>query len=552
MLTQLSIKNYALIDDLNVTFGEGFTTITGETGAGKSILLGAFSLVLGKRADLSSLKDSGRKCTVEAGFSIEGYALEQFFEDRDLDYEQHTILRREILPSGKSRAFVNDTPVTLEILSNLGTRLVDVHSQHQTLRLTENAFQFKVVDALAGNSLPLMEYRKNLDAFRELERELQQLLDFKTEAAKELDYNSFLLEELEKAPLKEGIVETLETEYEQLNNVETLLESLAQVHQLFNEDQMGLLTHLTTLRQLTQKLSAFGERFTDLDQRVQSAVIELSDIAVEFQGLQETVEPDPGRLEEVNSQLQLLHNLFKKHQVTEVTGLIGIKERLLKTVTASLNIDTEIQDKKNALARQREVLEKLCAEISGNRKKILPELKDMLKQKMGVLGMSSASFKIEVDPSKVFTNTGKDHLTFLFSANKGSDFGELKKVASGGELSRIMLAIKAILASYEQLPTLMFDEIDTGVSGEISNAMGEIMKEMGQYMQIFSITHLPQVASKGKQQFKVFKEEFQNTTRSQMKLLSGEERIAELAEMLGGKSYSESAENHARTLLMQS
>ncbi len=552
MLVQLAIKNYALIDDLNVTFGDGFTTITGETGAGKSILLGALSLVLGKRADLSLLKDKSRKCTVEAEFSISGYALKPFFEARDLDYEEHTILRREILPSGKSRAFVNDTPVNLEILSGLGNQLIDVHSQHQTLQLTENAFQFKVVDALAGNVELLKEYRKNLDAFRHLEMELQQLQDLKVEAAKELDYNSFLLDELEKAPLKEGILDALETEFEQLNNVETLLELLAQAHQVLNEEQMGVMSSLMLLRQATQKLSAFGEKFENLNKRVEASTIELDDITSEFQGLRETVEPDPERLAEVNGQLELLNNLLKKHQVAEIGELIAVKEALSKKVAVSLTIDTDIRDKQNALAAQRKQLENLCDELSAKRAKSIPALRHMLEEKMSVLGMPSAGFQIEITPSGDFNNRGKDALTFLFSANKGSHYGELKKVASGGELSRIMLAIKAILASYEQLPTLMFDEIDTGVSGEISNTMGEIMKEMGKYMQVFSITHLPQVASKGSQQFKVYKEEDQRTTSTRMKLLSDAERIAELAEMLGGKSYSESAENHARTLLTQS
>ncbi|MEM1339181.1 MAG: DNA repair protein RecN [Bacteroidota bacterium] len=551
LLVSLSIKNYALIDDLNVSFEDGFTTITGETGAGKSILLGALSLVLGKRADLSLLKDKDRKCTIEAEFAISEYALESFFKTRDLDYEKLTILRREILPSGKSRAFVNDTPANLEILSALGNALIDVHSQHQTLQLTENAFQFKVVDALAGNRELVVEYRKNLALFRDLERELQELSELKRETVKELDYNSFLLDELEKAPLKEGILETLETEHEQLNNVETLLELLAQAYQLLHTEQMGILEGLTALRQATQKLAVFGEKYQDLNRRIEAATIELDDITSEFQDLQETVEPDPERLLEVDTQLAVLHNLLKKHQVTEIKDLIEIKETLGEKVQISLNIDEEIQQKQRAVSAQKEQLDTICADITENRNRSIPRLKDTLEEKLSALGMPSAEFQIEILPSQDFNANGKDVLSFLFSANKGSQYGELKKVASGGELSRIMLAIKAILAKYEQLPTLMFDEIDTGVSGEISNTMGAIMKEMGHHMQVFSITHLPQVASKGKQQFKVFKEEDHRSTSTRMKLLSTSERIEELAEMLGGKSYSESAENHARTLLAQ-
>ncbi|MFD2586828.1 DNA repair protein RecN [Croceitalea marina] len=549
MLTHLSIKNYALIDDLNVSFTKGFTTITGETGAGKSILLGGLSLVLGKRADLSSLKKKEEKCIIEASFEIARYNLGSFFETHDLDYENQSILRREILPSGKSRAFINDTPVTLDILSGLGERLVDVHSQHQTLRLTENDFQMKVIDALAENAQHLENYSSKLKVHQSILRELNELLDFQTNADKELDYNSFLFKELESAPLQPGIRETLETEYEQLNNVETILEQLSSTYQLLNAEQVGILNSVAQLQQATQKLTGFGKQFEQLNERVQSIAIEIVDIASELEVQQETVEANPMRLEEVNNQLQLLHNLFKKHQVASVEELLIIREDLELKVDASVNIESRIREKQNTVSESEAALNAIAKEIGERRNAIIPKLKSLLQEKLAALGMASATFKIAITPSENFKPNGKDELTFLFSANKGSTYGELKKVASGGELSRIMLTIKSILAEYEHLPTLMFDEIDTGVSGEISNKMGEIMQEMSSNMQVFSITHLPQVASKGVYQFKVFKEEGDASTTTHMKRLSQEERVSELAEMLGGKSLSSSAIAHARELL---
>ena len=549
MLTQLSIKNYALIDDLDVSFNKGFTTITGETGAGKSILLGGLSLVLGKRADLSSLKRKAEKCIIEASFNIQRYQLQSFFEANDLDYENESILRREILPSGKSRAFINDTPVTLDVLSGLGEQLVDIHSQHQTLRLTDNNFQMKVIDALAENTKNLESYSASLKKYQNASKELQELLDFQSNADKELDYNSFLYQELENAPLQVGIQQALEVEYEELNNVEVILEQLSKAYQLLNDEQVGVLNSISQLQQLSQHLEGFGKQFKTLNERVQSIAIEITDIASELELQQDRVEANPSRLEEVNNQLQVIHGLLKKHQVATVEDLLQIREALATKVDASTNMESRIKEKQEILIKREAELNTIAVVIRERRNAIIPKLKTMLLEKLSVLGMSSATFKITVTPSENFTFNGKDDLTFLFSANKGSNYGELKKVASGGELSRIMLTIKSILAEYEHLPTLMFDEIDTGVSGEISNMMGEIMQKMSLNMQVFSITHLPQVASKGAYQYKVFKEEGLTTTTTHMKILSEEERVNELAEMLGGKSLSASAVAHAKELL---
>lgn len=533
-----------------MSFDEGFTTITGETGAGKSILLGALSLVLGKRADLSSLKDRTSKCAIEAEFSVAPYGLEAFFKKHDLDYGYQSFLRREILPSGKSRAFINDTPVTLDILSSLGNRLVDIHSQHQTLQMTENSFQFRVLDALAGNSSLLEDYRTGLQEYISKRKELERLVLQKNQTEKELDYNSFLLHELEKAPLQEGVLEELESEYAELNNIEILMANLSSAHRLLSNEQIGILDTMAQLKQLLQKLGGFGKTYDALNERMQSVTIELTDLAGEIEGISESIEPNPERLEEVNAQLQMLHDLFKKHQVGSIEELIVLQEALSEKVGISLNIDTAIQNLEAELDRGKKELYTIGNEISKKREGITPKLKEELTSIISNLGMQAASFKIEISRTNDFKSNGLDDLTFQFAANKGSDFGELKKVASGGELSRIMLAIKAILASYEKLPTLIFDEIDTGVSGEISNRMGAIMKEMGETMQLFSITHLPQVASKGTHQFKVFKEENESTTSTKMKRLTREDRIKELAEMLGGKAFPDSAISHAKQLLM--
>tara|TARA_R110002051_G_scaffold56046_8_gene103974 strand:+ start:24241 stop:25893 length:1653 start_codon:yes stop_codon:yes gene_type:complete len=549
VLSTLSITNYALIDSLEVDFDKGFTVITGETGAGKSILLGGLSLVLGKRADLSSLRDKEEKCIIEGIFKIDTYGLQNFFEENDLDYDISTVIRREILPSGKSRAFINDTPVTLDVLSRLGENLIDIHSQHQTLQLTENDFQLKLVDALANNQNRIVDYRKRLKIYRKSEKELENLIEFQNTANKEQDYNSFLLEELEKAPLKIGMIEELEEEYEQLNNVELIMEQLSKGDQLFNDEQIGVLSLVTEMRQSLVKLVDFGSNYKELYQRVQSVLIELDDVSSELQQLQDGVEANPELLEEVNGKLQLVYNLLKKHNVGDISELIAIKNELADKVFETAHLDEKISLKTREIQEMESVLEEQSLVLREKRNEVIPELKKKLESDLSLLGMPSASFDIKLNTIDVFTNTGMDELSFLFTANKGGHYGELKKVASGGELSRIMLVIKAILAKYEKLPTIMFDEIDTGVSGEISNRMADIMKDMSADLQVFSITHLPQVASKGNNHFKVYKTEGEERTMTNLKKLTNDERVVELAHMLGGKDLSDSALAHARQLL---
>lgn len=549
MLSNLSIKNYALIDHLNVSFTNGFTSITGETGAGKSILLGGLSLVLGKRADLSALRDNDQKCIIEAEFEIAKYKLKPFFRSNDLDYEDRTIIRREILPSGKSRAFINDTPITLDILTQLGSQLIDVHSQHQTMQLATNDFQLKVIDALADNSSFLEAYSDLLTAYKRTSKDLIELIDFQNNANKEHDYNSFLLQELEGVDLKVGMQEELEEQYEQLNNVENIMEQLSKGGQLLNDEQVGVLNLFGELKQVSSKLSNFGTQYIELNERIQSVFIEVDDIAAELQSFQEKVEVNPQLLTEVGGKLQLLFDLQKKHQASDISELLTKKDALAEKVSVTENLEANIKAKEEELTKSKQELIGISKKLTDRRTKVLPQLKVQLEQSLAQLGMNSATFKIEITPSSDFKTNGIDDLIFLFSANKGSEYGALKKVASGGELSRIMLTIKAVLAKYEHLPTMMFDEIDTGVSGEISNKMGDIMLAMSKSMQIFSITHLPQVASKGDHHFKVFKVDEDNVTHTRMKKLSTDERIVELAEMLGGKDVSDSAMAHARQLL---
>ncbi|MFT6797669.1 MAG: DNA repair protein RecN (Recombination protein N), partial [Maribacter sp.] len=462
MLSNLSIENYALIDSLEVDLASGFTVITGETGAGKSILLGGLSLVLGKRADLSSLRNKAQKCIVEAYFLIKDYGLQPFFDANDLDYEETTIIRREILPSGKSRAFINDTPVKLDILTRLGDQLIDVHSQHQTMQLTENDFQFKLIDALANNKARLSNYANTLKSYSAVQRELNDLTEFQHNATKEQDYNTFLLTELEAAPLKEGILEALETQYEQLNNVELIKEELSKGDQLLNDDEIGVLSLLTEARSALSKLAGFGIEYAGLYERIQSVFIELDDVNTELQAFQEAVESDPALLEEVNTKLQLLHNLQKKHGVSEISELIAIKNQLSDSLFETANVDQKIALKTKELQELESSLEEQGVLLREKRNGVIPQLRKQLEADLSLLGMPSASFQISLNPTDSFKGNGMDELSFLFTANKGSSYGVLKKVASGGELSRIMLVIKAILAKYEKLPTIMFDEIDTG------------------------------------------------------------------------------------------
>ncbi|MDC1195186.1 DNA repair protein RecN [Flavobacteriaceae bacterium] len=549
MLSELSIKNYALIDALEVQFASGFTSITGETGAGKSILLGGLALVLGKRVDFSNINDPNQKCIIEASFNIENFNLKPFFEEQDLDFERLTILRREILPSGKSRAFINDSPVNLAVLAALGGQLIDIHSQQQTQELTNDDFQFQIIDALAKNSAAIETYQQLLKSYKTSQKQLSDLIAAKEQAEKEQDYQSFLLNELTQAKLQDIHLETLELEYNTLNNVESIQTELALANQIISTEDLGVASNLISLKQVFHKLSGIASVYSPLSERIDSVAIELDDIFSEIESEQSKLEVNPKRLQEIDSTLQTVHNLFSKHTVNSVADLIKIENQLATQLDTLASLEDTIAEKENSLESIIKELDKHAEIIHKQRVQVLPDLTKQLEAILSDLGMPNARFKMLLNPSETFLYNGKDHLEFLFTANKGASFLPLKKAASGGELSRIMLAIKSVLSKYQQLPTIMFDEIDTGVSGEIAHKMGDIMNQMSASMQVFSITHLPQIAAKGQSHFKVFKQDIKNATVTSLKKLSQEERIDEIAQMLGGKNLSASAIAHANQLL---
>ena len=549
MITSLSIENFALIEKLDIDFSNGFSIITGETGAGKSILLGALGLVLGKRADLTSLKNKGEKCIVEANFSIGKYDLEFFFESNDLDYEQETIIRREILPSGKSRAFVNDSPVNLQQLQDLSFYLIDVHSQHQTLELSEEEYQFKIIDAIANNQEFLIEFQSGLKKYRVAKSTLESKKNEFSAVLKEKDYNEFLYQELETANLKEGELEELEQQYQTLSNVEFIKENLDKLLSISNEEEFGVLKNLKEFKAVLQKNVGFSTEYQSLFERTNSILIEFDDIVKELNRESDLVFNDPEKLETINQKLQLIYNLQKKHNVLTVKELIQIQTDLEGKVVSVASLEEEIVKIEKTIKDLELQLDEVANKISKSRREAIPNLSEQLIAILNMLGMPNVRFKIDIIASETYHNNGKDSLQFLFSANKGTDFGLLKKVASGGEMSRIMLAVKSILSQYSKLPTIIFDEIDTGVSGEIANKMGEIMRDMSKTMQVFAITHLPQIAAKGANHYKVFKTVLGENTVSELKLLNNDERIIEIAEMLSGKDISDSAVNHAKALL---
>ena len=549
MLTALSIKNYALIDDLKVDFPEGFIIITGETGSGKSIMLDALSLILGKRADMSALRNKEEKCIIEAEFSLQNYEFQSLFQELDIDYDPQTIIRREILPSGKSRAFVNDVPATLEVLSRLGQVLVDIHSQHQTLALSDTSFQFAIIDAMANNKSLLTEYVQLHQLLKKEQKKLEELIEFQKNAKKEYDYNLHQLKELKSATLEEGILEELEESYEEASNIEDIKENVLESLYLLNDENIGILNNLRELKRSFSSLTEYKQLYRDLYERIESAFLELEDLASEISDIDESIETDPDNLEQISKQLNKIYSLQKKHSVATVEELIAIQQELEEAVSKTESVDIDLNKQKKIVEEQHTATLKKANQLHKAREKVIPALDKKLTNFMHELGMPNGRFLITLTATDTFFANGNDELSFLFSANKGGDFGQLKKVASGGELSRIMLAVKAIMAEHTALPTIMFDEIDTGVSGEISQKMGDIMKQMSQNRQVFAITHLPQIAAKGAYHFKVFKEDSKGKTTTHLKLLTEEERITELSEMLEGKNSGASARNHAIELL---
>ena len=549
VLQSLSIKNYALINRLTVDFSDGMTTITGETGAGKSILLGALSLVLGKRADRSALYNDTTKCIVEAQFDVSNYDLKKFFEQNELDYEAETVLRREIIPNGKSRAFINDTPVTLDVLESLGALLVDVHSQHQTLTLTQNDFQFAILDAFANNAKVLVDYKAILSNYQAIGAEITQIESRLQKANEDQEYQDFLYQELLDANLTPDMQEPLEDRVSQLGNVEDLQHLFSEAVQRLDQEDHGLLAQLIYLKSLMQQAASKSQVYQKYSERLASVILEVQDLFQELESDSEGLEADPQALERAQNKLQQLYALQKKHQVNTVADLIEKQGFYGAQLEDTKALENRLDALRSEVSPLKIKLEQLADTLHQNRIESAPKLVQELQTYLAAMGMQNAQLKFEIHPASSFLANGKDQLTLLFSANLGSPYQPLKKVASGGELSRIMLAIKAILAQYQHLPTIIFDEIDTGVSGNISNEIAIIMAAMATRMQVFTITHLPQVAAKGKQQFKVYKTDVAGQTQTLLKTLSKEERVIEIAQMLSGDELTQTAKDHAVKLL---
>ncbi len=549
MLQHLSIQNYALIDKLDVDFSNGLTIITGETGAGKSILLGALGLIAGNRADTQALQDKAKKCIVEASFNIKEYALKDFFWANELDYEVLTSIRREITPEGKSRAFINDTPVTLAQLKGLAERLVDIHSQHQTLTINGSEFQLSVVDAYANHADALNEYSSQYKQYKVLEKALNELVSKEAQAKKDLDYFQFQFNELEEAGLKSGEQQDMEQELETLNNAEDIKLNLSKAAAGLNGGEQNLISSLNEIKALLTNIAKFKPEINELSTRLSSAYIELKDISNELESIEQDIVYDPKRIETLNEQLDAIYRLQQKHQVKTVEELIAIKDELSGKLLEFSSLEHEIEKTKKELDTIQKSLAALAKKIAGNRKKEIPKIEKEIASLLSSLSMPNAQLKVEHTETGILGPHGTDKVNFLFSANKGSDFKELNKVASGGELSRLMLSIKSLIAQLTALPTIIFDEIDTGVSGDVADKVGSIMNVMAKAMQVITITHLPQIASKGGSHLFVYKEDKNNKTYSNIKRLNADERVQEIAKMLSTGTPTAAAISNAKELL---
>jgi len=549
MLIKLYVQNYALIKDLDVELENGLIIITGETGAGKTILLGALSLILGTRADTSVLLEKNEKCVVEGTFRIEEYDLAEFFTSNDLDYEPVTILRREINPAGKSRAFINDTPVTVNLLKELGDRLIDIHSQHQTLMLSDNSFQLNVIDSFAGTIKFKNEYRKAWYTYRSLKKEYNEAKEKADRNKADLEYYQFQLTQLEDTKLIEGEQEELEKEQELLNHAEEIKLALGNASNLFSSDGNSILASLREAKINLSKISLFIPLVEEMLNRAESSYIELNDIAGEIERLAATVEADPDRLARISDRLDTIYTLIQKHRVSSLSELIIKREEIRKLVKSIVTSDERMIELESILAKETDNLIKLSGEISAKRKAILHDVEKRITDLLRQLGMPNARFRILLTRLADFTATGTDHADFLFSANKQVEPENLAKIASGGELSRVMLSLKSLLTKNTNLPTIIFDEIDAGVSGEVADKVGQILAGMGKYMQVVNITHLPQVASRGTKHYHVYKDDTGDATITRIKLLSSEERIYEVARLLSGSEITETAIKNAKELI---
>lgn len=551
MLKSLYIQNFVLIDSLDIKFDKGFSVITGETGAGKSIILGALGLVLGARADGKSIQKGCDKCVIEATFDIAKYQLEPFFMENDLEYDADTcIVRRELYCTGKSRAFVNDSPVSLAILKELGTKLIDIHSQHQNLLLGNTHFQLKVVDVMAENEILLILYRKEYSHYLGLKRELKELQQKAAQTKQEEDYIRFQLEQLDEAQLQEGEQEALEQEQETLAHAEEIKGALYKIAQLLDGEEMGGVQLLKEALNTAESLEAYYPKSKEIAERIRSAYIDMNDLASDADSQKEDVEFNPERLDWVNERLNLLYTLEQKHHHSHVEELIALRDRYRQQIEEIGSFDEQIEELNRLIAASYQELLQQAAVLSAQRQTAAERISNELVQMVTPLGMPNVRFEVEVTRKEEPEADGMDAIRFLFSANKNGELQPVEQTASGGEISRLMLCIKAMIAGFTALPSIIFDEVDTGVSGDIADKMGVIMQRLGDKMQVFAITHLPQIASKGAAHYYVYKQDLDDRTVTRIKQLTDEERVNEVARMLSGATLTDASVANARDLLL--
>lgn len=551
MLNRLTIQNYVLIDSLDLKFGKGLTIVTGETGAGKSILLGALGLVLGNRADTQVLLNKEKKCIIEAEFAIKNYNLKDFFYEKELDYEANTFIRREISSEGKSRAFINDTPVNLNILKELGEKLVDIHSQHETLTLNNSSFQLSVLDMYAEHQNELNLYKTQYSEYIKTKSHLEKLTELEKKAKADVDYFQFQFDELESAGLKVGEKELLELELQTLNNAEEIKSGLNRAYTSIQDGDGNILQQLSSINAELGGLSKFNSKISELSLRIQSSFIELKDITAELEAVEEEIIFNPERVDIINERLNTIYHLEQKHRVNSEVELLNIQNELSTKLSSYQTLDADIKELTAEIEKQQSNLLKHALSISENRKHAAIKIEKEIKKMLAEVGIPNAVLKIGLRQleNNSFNATGCDRVQYLFSANKGIHYQELNKVASGGELSRLMLCIKAMIAKLTSLPTIIFDEIDAGVSGEIAFKVANIIRKISDEHQVITITHLPQMASKGDTHYLVYKDTVGNTTSTKVKELTAKERVNEVAKMLSGEKPTEVAIENAKELL---
>ena len=548
MLSRIFIQNFALIDTLEITLNKGLQVITGETGAGKSIILGALRLILGERADAKSIQNSATKSIVEAEFAINDN-LQFFFEENDLDFEHQTVIRREILPNGKSRAFVNDVPVTLDLLKMLSRKLIDIHSQFETSNLFDEEYQFQIIDGLSKNKILILKYQTEFSEYKKLLKELDNFKNQLEESNKESDYKNFLLEELQNINLDDLDLEELQNQVKKQENAEAITDNLSQIFAKLDAEEIGVLDSMTDIKGKLGKVADLSHEFTLLNQRLQENFIEFKDIIFELQDAAEKMETSPEMLLALNQTLNTVNVLLLKHGVHSIPELIEIRDHLLSEQNSFADLENLIIQLEKEKTDSENRLAKMAADLSANRKKHIPDFTDKIESLLKQLGLEKAKIEAELKDSLNYNSFGKESIQILFQANSGFPLKPIQSAISGGERSRVMLSIKKLMAENAELPTLILDEIDTGVSGKVAEEMGNVMKEMAENMQLIVITHLAQVAAKGNNNYKVVKEDVSGKTQSNIIPLNQEEKLQEIAQLLSGSKITDAALKQAEELM---